>query len=81
MYKKKTITLNDDMELKINNFMKNKNKITEKIFDNQPAPKKKAVPKKKVVSKPKVISDKPKVISDKPKVISDKPKSNNKKKK
>jgi hypothetical protein len=66
MYKKKTITLDDDMELKINNFMKNKNKITEKIFDT-PAPKKKAVPKKKVVSKPKVISDKPK--------------SNNKKKK
>tara|TARA_B110000285_G_scaffold197559_1_gene229313 strand:- start:2565 stop:2762 length:198 start_codon:yes stop_codon:yes gene_type:complete len=65
MYKKKTITLDEDMEGKINNFMKNKNKITEKIFDNQPAPKKKAV------SKPK----------PKQKVISDKPKSNNKKKK
>ena len=67
MYKKKTITLDDDMEGKINDFMKNKNKITEKIFDNQPAPKKKAVSKPKPAPKPKVISDKPK--------------SNNKKKK
>jgi hypothetical protein len=55
------------MEGKINDFMKNKNKITEKIFDNQPAPKKKAVSKPKPAPKPKVISDKPK--------------SNNKKKK
>ena len=40
MYKKKTITLDEDMEGKINDFMKNKNKITEKIFDT-PAPNKK----------------------------------------
>mgnify|MGYP003629489777 CR=1 FL=1 len=56
MYKKKPIVLNDNIEGKINDFMKNKNKITEKIFDNEPTPKKKPVskpaPKKKPVAKP-----------------------------
>ena len=44
--KKNTITLNDDMESRIKDFMDNKHKITEKIFDT-PAPKKKPAPKPK----------------------------------